>query len=147
MNRQPFLHRLVAGCTVLLVAAASVPAQEKNDAQSRRTVATTEWPSLKGVLAIGEVRALLKLSDEEREEVELFVRGRQPRQRDDNWPVLPPLPPDAAPWQVELQRQERRLRGILGDERYARIRQLGAGGRFAGGLHARRSEPAARRDE
>jgi len=126
MTRQPYPKRLAAACTVLLVAATFLTAQEKNGSQNRRTVATTEWPSLRGVLVIGEVRDLLHLTDEEKDEVERFVRGRRPGQSDDNWPVLPQLPPDAAPWQAELQRQERRLRGILGDERYARIRQFQA---------------------
>ena len=133
MAKHSRLQRVISGSAALVLMSIAVVAEEKSDPPNRRTTATTEWPSLKGVLAVEEVRALLNLNEEEQEEVALFVRGRRSRYRDEDGPELPPLPPDAAPWQFELRRQERRLRRILGDERYARIRQLQA---QAGGLPA-----------
>src|SRR5262249_2529721 len=82
--------------------------------------------------AVEEVRNLLELTDEEQVEIRRFVEGKRSRQPEgDNKPDESPLPPDAPAWQIELRRQERRLNRILGDERYARIRQLQAqaGGR------------------
>jgi hypothetical protein len=126
---------LFAACVAgLLWAGVIIPAQEKSDSRSRRAVTTTEWPSLRGVLAVEDVRHLLQVNDEEQEEIRLFVEGKRSRQResDRNTDELP-LPDNAPAWQIELRRQERRLKRILGDERYVRIRQLQA---QAGGLAA-----------
>jgi hypothetical protein len=127
------LH-LTASSALFLATGALAPAQEKADSPSRRTVTTTEWPSLRGVLAIDDVRDLLNLTDEEKDAIRRFVRDERPRRggRDDD-PDSPPPPPDAPAWQATLYRQERRLKRILGDERYLRIRQLQA---QAGGLPA-----------
>jgi hypothetical protein len=127
------LHLAACGA-VFLATGAFAPGQEKTDSQSRRTVTTTEWPSLRGVLAIEDVRQLLNLNDEEQEAIRRFVRDERPRRggRDDD-PDSPPPPPAAPAWQAALYRQERRLKRILGDERYQRIRQLQA---QAGGLPA-----------
>ncbi|MGE5192828.1 MAG: hypothetical protein ACM3U2_10015 [Deltaproteobacteria bacterium] len=133
MAHQSQILRLVVVSTALLVSLALVRGEEKSESKSRRSITTTEWPSLRGVLALDEVRDLLDLTDEEQAEIRRFVKRERSQRRDGDGPALPPLPPDAAPWQVELQRQERRLRGILGDERYSRIRQLQA---QAGGLPA-----------
>ncbi len=133
-----FVHRrflqMTACSAVLLVTGVRAPGEEKADSPSRRTVTTTEWPSLRGVLAIDDVRNLLKLTDEEEEAIRRFVRDDRPRRggRDDD-PDSPQPPPDAPPWQAMLYRQERRLKRIVGDERYLRIRQLQA---QAGGLPA-----------
>jgi len=123
---------LAAWGLMALLAATAASGQEKVDPQNRRSITTTEWPSLKGVLAVQEVRDLLELSDEEQIDIRLFVDGKRPRRSDDDEPTTATPPPEGAPpWQVELYRQERRLKRILGDERYTRIRQLQA---QAGGL-------------
>jgi hypothetical protein len=132
MSQRSRIKLLTAGCVAVLVVGTVASGQEKVDPQNRRSITTSEWPSLKGVLAIGEVRNLLELTDDEQDEVRLFVDGKRPRRRDDDEPTTAtPPPPDAPGWQMELYRQERRLKRILGDERYTRIRQIQA---QAGGL-------------
>jgi hypothetical protein len=119
---------------VFLTMALLASAQEKSAAPARRTVTTTEWPSLRGVLAIDDVRNLLKLTDDEDEAIRRFVRDERPRRGGlDDDGGGPPPPPDTPAWQATLFRQERRLKRILGDDRYHRIRQLQA---QAGGLPA-----------
>jgi hypothetical protein len=133
MSQRSRIYRLPACCLSLLMAGAFASGQEKSDTQNRRSITTTEWPSLKGVLAIAEVRDLLELTDEEQVDIRLFVEGKRPRRNgDDDQPTsATPPPPDAPGWQMELYRQERRLKRIIGDERFLRIRQLQA---QAGGL-------------
>jgi hypothetical protein len=119
-------------------------AQEKTESKSRRSVTTTEWPSLRGVLAVEDVRRSLELNDDEQEKVRLFVRndrrGRPAFNPSDDDTTA--NPPEHA-WQGELRQQERWLKVIVGAERYARIRQLQA---QAGGLPGAftRDEPSDR---
>jgi hypothetical protein len=134
MSHRSRIHRLPVSFLALLVAGTIASGQEKTETQNRRSITTSEWPSLRGVLAIAEVRDLLELTDEEQDEVRLFVEDKRPRRGRDDEQVatIPPPPPADAPiWQRELYRQERRLTRILGQERYVRIRQIQA---QAGGL-------------
>src|SRR5262245_12758583 len=58
MSQQSRIKLLTAGCVAALMAGTIASGQEKVDPQNRRSITTSEWPSLKGVLAIGEVRNL-----------------------------------------------------------------------------------------
>jgi hypothetical protein len=140
---QHTLPVIISGA-VFFMAGALVDGQERNDARSRRTVTTTEWPSLRAVMAVEDVRRLLELTEDEQERVREFVRDERPRrsESDDNADVPPPGR-DAPAWQAMLERQERRLKAIVGEERYLRIRQLQAqAGGLAGALT--RDEPGYR---
>src|SRR5262245_36726363 len=88
-------------CLALLAAAPVASGQEKTETQNRRSITTSEWPSLRGVLAIEEVRNLLELNEEEQDEIRLFVEDKRPRRGGDEPvdTVSPPPPPDAAVWQ------------------------------------------------
>lgn len=139
--QQPFFGLLVV-VSALALFAARAPAQEKSEPKSRRTITTTEWPSLRGVLSVEEVRDLLELNDDEQERVRLFVKNdRRGRPAPD--PDQAPADPPAHAWQGELRQQERWLKAIVGDERYVRVRQLQA---QAGGLPGAftRDEPSDR---
>jgi hypothetical protein len=125
------LHLLVVGSALALFED-QVQAQEKSESKNRRSITTTEWPSLRGVLTVEDVRRSLELNDDEQEKIRLFVRNdRRGRlalniSADDSTAD----PPEHA-WQGELRQQERWLKAIVGEERYVRIRQLQA---QAGGL-------------
>jgi hypothetical protein len=146
MSHRLRINHLTAACVAALVAGTVVSGQEKTETQNRRSITTSEWPSLKGVLAIAEVRDLLELTDGEQDEVRLFVEGKRSRRgRDDEQvaTISPPPPADAPVWQRELYGQERRLTRILGQERYVRIRQIQAqAGGLAGALT--RDDPSTR---
>jgi hypothetical protein len=137
------LHLLVV-VSALALLENRAPAQEKGESKNRRSIRTTEWPSLRGVLTVDDVRQSLELNDDEQEKIRLFVkndrRGRLALNvsADDSGAD----PPEHA-WQRDLQQQERWLKAIVGDERYVRIRQLQAQG---GGLPGAfiRDEPSDR---
>jgi hypothetical protein len=134
MSQRSRITLLSAACVTALVAGTLASGQEKAETQNRKSITTSEWPSLRGVLAIGEVRQLLELNDEEQDEIRLFVDDKRQRRGRDDEPVetVSPPPSDDAPvWQRELYRQERRLTRIVGKERFVRIRQIQA---QAGGL-------------
>src|SRR5207248_10524027 len=119
--------RLLVAISALAVFEVRAPTQETTESKSRRTIRTTEWPSLRGVVAVEEVRRSLELNDDEQEKIRLFVRNdRRGRialniSADDSAAD----PPEHA-WQGELRQQERWLKAIVGEERFARTRQLQA---------------------
>jgi hypothetical protein len=123
-TKRPWL--CVASVAIVALVGERSPAQEKGESKDRRTITITEWPSLRRVLAIEDVRRLLELDEDEDLKIRLFIRGdrRGPRPREDD--DEPPLEPDAPPWARDLRDQERRLKPVLGEKRYIRLREIQA---------------------